>query len=118
MNISRKIATGLLAVLAVLLLLGTQMPGALRNEAFRVMHLPWQMNKVAHFVLFASMAYLARVPPLRYSLARVLLGALALALLTEGLQFYATNRDPSWRDVGVDMAGAAVGLLVAWRKRS
>ena len=37
----------------------------------------------------------------------------ALALLTEGLQHFASHRDPSWFDVGVDMAGAAVGLLLA-----
>jgi VanZ family protein len=113
MNISRKAALGLLSVLLVLLLFGTQMPGAWRDATFRVTHLPWQLTKVAHFVLFAGMASLARVPPLRWSLARVVPMALVLALLTEGLQFYASNRDPSWHDVGIDMAGAAAGLLLA-----
>jgi len=112
-NISRKAALGLLSVSLVLLLFGTQMPGAWRDEAFRVTHLPWQLTKVAHFVLFAGMAALARVPPLRWSLARVVVAALALALLTEGLQFFASNRDPSWHDVGIDMAGAAAGLMLA-----
>jgi len=117
MNISRKSALGLLSVLLVLLLFGTQMPGAWRDETFRVTHLPWQLTKVAHFVLFAGMAALARVPPLRWSLARVVTVALALALLTEGLQFFASNRDPSWDDVGIDMAGTAVGLLLARMSR-
>jgi VanZ family protein len=113
MNISRKSALGLLLVLLVLLLFGTQMPGAWRDDAFRVTHLPWQLTKVAHFVLFAGMAAVARVQPLRWSMARVGVLALALALLTEGLQFFASNRNPTWHDVGIDMAGAAVGLLLA-----
>ncbi len=89
------------------------MPGAWRDEAFRVTQLPWQFTKVAHFVLFASLAGVARVPPLRQSVARVLAGALVLSLLTEGLQHFASHRDPSWFDVGIDMAGAGLGLLVA-----
>ncbi len=112
MSLSRKSAWWLLAVLLVLLLFGTQMPGAWRDEAFRVSHLPWQMTKVAHFVIFACMAGLVHAAPLRWSLARVLLAALALALLSEGLQHFASHRDPSWPDVGIDMAGAALGLAI------
>ena len=111
--LSRKSALALLAVLLVLLIFGTQMPGAWRDEAFRVTHLPWQLTKVAHFVLFACLACVARVPPLGQSVARVLAGALVLALLTEGLQHFAQQRDPSWFDVGIDMAGAGLGLLLA-----
>jgi VanZ family protein len=44
---------------------------------------------------------------------RVLLGCLALALLSEGLQFLAQDRHPGLVDVGIDMAGAVFGLLVA-----
>ena len=114
MKMSRNTALGLLVVLLVLLLFGTQMPGALRDEAFRAVRLPWQMNKVAHFVLFTSIACLARVPPLRWSLARVVFTALVLALLTESLQHFASHREPSWFDVGVDLAGAALGVMLAW----
>jgi VanZ family protein len=89
------------------------MPGAWRDEAFRVTHLPWQMTKVAHFVIFATMACLAHLAPLCTSVARVALGALVLALVTEGLQFFASNRDPSWHDVGIDVAGAVVGVVLA-----
>jgi VanZ family protein len=113
MKLSRKAAWGLLVLLLLLLLLGTQMPGAWRDEAFRVSHLPWQMTKVAHCVVFAAMTCLARVAPLRWPVALVLAAALAMALLTEGLQHFAANRDPSWLDVGIDMAGAALGLLLA-----
>ena len=113
MNLSRQAALVVMVVLLALLVFGTQMPGAWRDEVFRVTQLPWQMTKVAHFVLFAGMACLSRLSPLRWSFARVTLVALALALLSEYLQNFASNRDPSWTDVGIDMAGAAVGLLLA-----
>jgi len=47
----------------------------------------------------------------RHALARgrVLLPALALALLTEGLQFLAIDRHPRWIAVGIDMAGVWAG---------
>ena len=44
--------------------------------------------------------------------------ALALALLTEALQNFASHRDASWRDVGVDLAGAGAGVVLAWVGRS
>ena len=113
---ARKTAWLLLAVLLALLVFGTQMPGAWRDEAFSVTHLPGELADVAHFVLFTALAALASAPPLRWRAATVLGAALVLGLATEGLQFYASNREPSWQDVGIDMAGAALGLLLArWR---
>ena len=112
MNLSRQAALVVMVVLLALLVFGTQMPGAWRDEVFRVTQLPWQMTKVAHFVLFAGMAGLSRLSPLRWSVLRVVLSSLALALLSEYLQNFASNRDPSWTDVGIDMAGVAVGLLL------
>jgi len=47
-------------------------------------------------------------------LARVWAAALALGLLTEGLQFFASHRDPSVADVAIDLAGTALGLGLAW----
>jgi VanZ family protein len=117
MNISRKAALVVLALLFLVLLVGTQIPGAWRDEAFRVAHMPWQMNKVAHFCLFAAIGWLAHAAPLCYSVSRVVVGALLAALLTEGLQYFAAHRDPSWTDVAIDMAGAAAGLALAhWSK--
>lgn len=109
----------MLAVLLVVLFVGTLMPGAWRDEAFRVAHMPWQMNKVAHFVVFACMACVAHMAPLAQPPGRIGAVALALALLTEGLQYMAANRDPSWRDVGFDLGGALCGVALArglqWR---
>ena len=52
MKLSRFPACLLLAVLVF----GTQMPGAWRDQAFSVTHLPGQLADVAHFVLFAGIA--------------------------------------------------------------
>ena len=111
---SLQSALAVLAVLLVLLLLDTQMPGAWRDEAFRVTQMPWQLSKMAHFVVFAALACVARLPPLAQPLTRVWAAALALGLLTEGLQFFASHRDPSVADVAIDLAGAALGLGLAW----
>jgi VanZ family protein len=43
---------------------------------------------------------------------RVLLAGLALALLSEGLQFFAMDRHPRWRDVGIDMAGVVLAVVL------
>jgi hypothetical protein len=56
--LSRFAAWLLLAVLLTLLVFGTQMPGAWRDETFRVTHLPGQLADVAHFGLFAGIAAL------------------------------------------------------------
>lgn len=104
-----------LVLLVLLLFVGTQMPGAWRDEAFRVTHLPWQLTKVAHFVVFALIAAVASARPLCFGLVRVLAGALVLAVATEGLQFWASNRSPSLADVGIDMAGAMLGVLLVMR---
>ena len=52
MKLSRFPACWLLAVLVF----GTQMPGAWRDQAFSVTHLPGQLADAAHFVLFAGIA--------------------------------------------------------------
>ena len=64
--------------------------------------------------LQAEMARAAQVVNLAWRLPRILLAALALALLTEGLQFVAVERHPQWLDVGIDLAGAGLGMGLAW----
>ena len=49
-----------------------------------------------------------------FSPEQLLAFKVALALLTEGLQYFASQRDPSLTDVGIDMAGAGLGMLLAW----
>ncbi len=102
----------LLLALILLLLVGTQMPGAWRAGIEDSLHAPFSLSSWAHCVMFVSMAWVAS-QQLVWPWHRVLLAALALALFSEGLQFFALDRRPGLMDVGIDMAGAALGLLLA-----
>lgn len=113
MNISRKSAERLLAFLVLVLLVGTQMSGVWRDAVQNAVLPGWGLSSGAHFVLFASMAWLARVAPLAQPIVRIGLHGLALALLTEGMQFFAIDRNASWADVGIDMSGVVAGLFFA-----
>ena len=114
---TRRLAWGLLWAQLVLLLLGTQMPGAWRAGIEASLHALFSLSAWAHFVMFVGMAWVTH-RHLAWPWHRVLLAALALALLSEGLQFFALDRHPSMLDVGIDMAGAGLGLLAvqAWMR--
>ncbi len=120
MNLSRKNAERLFAFLVFVLLVGTQMSGAWRDAVQDAILPGWGLSSAAHLVLFAAMALLARVPPLQRSVVRIGVEGLALALLTEGLQFFAVDRHPSWTDVGIDLSGIVIGLLLArlWNSKT
>lgn len=107
---SLRFARVLLGLQLLALFVGTQMPGVWRASVEQGLHAPFGVSSWAHFVLFASMACLQRWQPLAWPIGRVLLGALFLALLTEGLQFFAIDRHPRWVDVGIDLAGTVAGL--------
>lgn len=116
MHLSRKSALVLLAVLLVTLLVGTQIPGAWRSALENSLHAPFPLAKIAHFFMFALIALVASAKPLKWPLAWVLLGALGLGLFTELLQsLVAMDRDGNLRDVAIDVAGAALGILSARR---
>lgn len=105
-------ATGLLAAV---LLVGTQIPGRLRDTLERSLHAPFPLSSLAHFLLFTGMAWLLASRPIAWPARRTGAVLLGLALLTEGLQVFAINRHPRWLDVGIDMAGFLVGTtLAAW----
>ena len=104
---SAKLAIGLQVAL---LLLGTLMPGHWRSGLEASLHAPFGLSSWAHALLFAGMSMAALA--MRWRTRHVALAALALALATEALQFFAIDRHPRWIDVGIDMAGAAFGLLV------
>jgi len=115
--ISKRLAWGLLSLHILTLFFGTLMPGAWRSAVEQSVHAGLGLSSWAHFVLFASMAWLQTVSPLRWPLRRVLLIALALGLVTEGLQFFAIDRHPRWIDIGIDLAGALAGVGLASRRR-
>lgn len=107
---SSRCARSLLVLHLLALLVGTQMPGAWRDGVESSLHAPSSLSSWAHFALFASMALVLLVRPLAWPARRVVLMALALALLTEGLQFFALERHPRWMDIGIDMAGTVLAL--------
>jgi hypothetical protein len=109
---TRRVAQHLLLLQVLLLLIGTQMPGAWRAGIVDSLHAPSVVSSLAHFVLFAGMATVAHAKPLAWPWRRVLLLTLGLALLTEGLQFFAIDRHPRLIDVFIDLAGAIAGLLL------
>lgn len=117
---SRRLAWSLLSLHLLALLIGTQMPGAWRSGVEHSVHAPFPLSSLAHFVVFTGMALVLSMRPLARSAGHVVLVMLTLALLTEGLQFFAIDRHPRWLDVGIDMAGAllALGLVALWRKLS
>ncbi len=79
-------------------------------------------GKVGHWAAFALLAILVarfyRHAPYWQRLAALI----AIAGVTETLQFFVDSRLPQWRDVGIDLAGVATGLLlvalVRWMLRS
>lgn len=118
---SSRFAWSMFALHLLALLIGTQMPGAWRSGVEHSLHAPGSLSSWAHFVVFIGIALVLSVRPLAWPAWRVVLLALTLALLTEGLQFFAINRHPRWIDVGIDMAGTLLALLVVgldrWRRR-
>lgn len=107
-----RFSRNILLSLAMLLMVGTLMPGAWRAGIEVSLHSPWGLSSWAHLLLFTSMSLVA-TRPLAWPWLRVLLAALALALLTEGLQYFAIDRHPRWIDVGIDLAGAVLGVLLS-----
>lgn len=108
------VARALIGMQLLALLVGTQMPNDWRNGVVQAMHAPTWVSSLGHFVLFAGIAMVLAARPLAWPVARTVRVLLALALLTEGLQFFTSERHPRWVDVGIDMAGALAG--VAWVK--
>ena len=70
---SRRLAWTLLALLLLTLVVGTQIPGALRDGIERRMHAPSALSSWAHFAIFAAMALVLSMRPLAWPMGRVLL---------------------------------------------
>lgn len=112
---SRRQTLSLLIFLVALFLVGTEMPNAWKSGIERRVGAPFSLASWAHLVMFAFMAMLAAIRPLAWPVGRILLLAFVLALLTEGLQFFAIGRHPRLTDVGIDVAGALIGIALAAR---
>jgi VanZ family protein len=110
---SRRMAWSLLLLLLAMLIVGTQMPGAWRDGIEHRLRTPFSLSSWAHFVLFGAIAMVLSLRPFALPPVRVLLIALGLALLTEGLQRIAVDRHPRISDVIIDMAGTVLALSLA-----
>ncbi len=113
MIFNKHLARGLLVAMVLLLLIGTLIPGVWRNTLEASLQAAFPLAKLGHLLIFMAMAFVVRVPDLSWSRPMVLLAALGLGLLTEGLQLVAIGRDASWRDVGIDVLGSGLGLVFA-----
>lgn len=93
-----------------LLFFGTLMPGSWKHSAEQSVYSPFDLAVAAHVVLFAAICYL--LPLARFWRMRswhVLAAGLVLALVTEGLQFFAIDRHPEIAGVVQDLIGTAIG---------
>ena len=109
---SPRLAWSLFSLHILALFVGTQMPNAWRNGVEQTLHAPFLLSSWAHFVVFGGMSLLLLMRPLAYTARRVILLAMALALLTEALQFLAIDRHPRLVDVGIDMAGTFLAVVI------
>lgn len=105
---SPRLAWSLFGLHILALFVGTQMPNAWRNGVEQSLHVPFSLSSWAHFVVFCGMSLLLLMRPLAYTARRVM----SLALMTEALQFFAVDRHPRLLDIGIDMAGALLAVLI------
>lgn len=112
-RITPPLAWSLLALLVIALLVGTLMPGALRNAIESRMNASPFFSSASHFFLFLGIALIARMRPLAFGVTHIALAALALGLLSEALQFFAIDRHPRLIDVAIDLMGALAGVGLA-----
>ena len=110
---SRRLARLLALFMLIALLVGTQMPGRWRAGIEGSVHAPFALSSWAHFAVFAGLAWVLSVKPLCWPAPRIFLTALALAVVTEGLQFFAVDRHPRLTDIAIDMSGTVLALLLA-----
>jgi VanZ family protein len=90
------------------------------SKSFGAIHLA--ADKGLHLTLFAVLAlllYQAMANP-RYKVARILSFGLLVGCCSEYLQSFFPDRDPAIRDVFINLAGAALGVLISifWTRRT
>jgi hypothetical protein len=110
---SRDAARFISSFLTVALFVGTLMPGSWKDAAASPFPRSLDLAVIAHIALFAGICF--TMAPARFWDVRswhVLTVGLALALLTEGLQFFAIERHPNLDGVLQDMIGVVGGVGV------
>lgn len=116
MDIDRRFARYATVVLTALLFFGTLMPGRWKDAATTPFDSPLNLAAMAHVAMFAAICFMLSIA--RFWTLKpwhVPAAGLALALLTEGLQFLAIDRHPNMAGVYQDMLGALVGWALHGR---
>lgn len=78
------------------------------------------LRKLAHFSEFCLLGVLLswwlgmRLKTLRSCVFPALIAGILIACVDETIQRFAAGRNPSMKDVGIDTAGLAVGILLLW----
>lgn len=109
---SPRLAWSLFSLHILALIVGTQMPNAWRKGVEQSLHVPFSLSSWAYFAVFCGMSLLLLMRPLAYTARQVILLALVLALMTEALQFFAVDRHPRLLDVGIDLAGTLLAVVI------
>jgi VanZ family protein len=109
---SPRLAWSLFGLHILALFVGTQMPNAWRNGVQQSLHVPFSLSSWAHFAVFFGMSLLLMMRPLAWPARWVIVLALGLALLTEALLFFAIDRHPRLIDIGIDMAGTTLAVMI------
>jgi hypothetical protein len=102
----------LFTCLALLLFVGTLMPGSLKAQIESNLWgaIPW--SNVGHFALFAAIAALPVYGNGRAGVWRAVLIAILFAGATEFLQSLVPGRHPLLHDALIDIAGTMTGLAL------
>ncbi len=66
----------------------------------------------AHLMLFTFTGLLVGRLRLHFGWARVVAFLMALAVMTEAMQYFSPGRQPSWLDVGANLLGIVLGLAL------
>ena len=112
---SRRLAWTLVVCLIVMLLVGTQMPNGVRRGIENSVGAPFPLSSWAHLVVFMGLGLLLAIRPLAWSFVRIVALAFVLAVMSEGLQFFAIDRHPRLIDIVIDLTGTFIGLFIATR---
>jgi len=74
------------------------------------LHWQFPLEKVGHFILFASLAFLCSIGRIGEKKLQLLLNLMLFAATTEILQFFVSYRTPTFRDWLIDVGGLICGL--------
>jgi VanZ family protein len=76
----------------------------------------YPVSKALHIAVYAGLTVLSVWVPMRRGRWCLLIFLSLHGMATEYIQTYVPGRSGSWRDVGIDHIGIALGVAVAWKQ--